>query len=75
MFQTDAEGERLLSAFINVLESDLRRLWRAPCEEEFLNLFSNTAFRLLENAAVARSKALRRATFQILCVLVKKYRC
>jgi hypothetical protein len=74
VFATDADGERLLSSLINLLESDLRRVWRAACEEEFLNLFANAAFRLLDNASVARSKPLRRAVFQILCVLVKRYR-
>lgn len=73
MFGSEADGERLLSAVINLLDVDLQRVWKSSIEEEFLNLFAKIAYALLENAALVRSKPIKRCLFQILCTLVKKY--
>lgn len=73
LFGNEADGERLLSAVINLLDVDLQRVWKSTIEEEFLNLFAKIAYALLENAALVRSKPIKRCLFQILCTLVKKY--
>jgi condensin complex subunit 1 len=73
LFGNEADGERLLSAVINLLDVDLQRVWKSSIEEEFLNLFAKIAYALLENAALVRSKPIKRCLFQILCTLVKKY--
>jgi condensin complex subunit 1 len=73
LFGNEADGERLLSAVINVLDVELTRVWKATLEEEFLNLFAKIAYSLIENSALLRSKPIKRCLFQILCMLVKKY--
>jgi len=58
---------------INLLELDLPRVWKGSLEEEFVNIFSQTAYLFLENPANTRSKSLKRSIFLLVAILVKKY--
>jgi condensin complex subunit 1 len=59
---------------IHLLELDLSRIWKLPYpEENFINLFSKTAYQILENPNNAKNKVIKRCLFILIATLIKKY--
>ncbi|KAM8871151.1 condensin complex subunit 1 [Spinachia spinachia] len=76
LLQWDSERERVLQAFIQLLQLDIRSLWSLSLvEEEFTSCVTCCCYKLLENPTIShvKSKPTRDGIIHLLGVLIKKY--
>lgn len=68
------ECEKVTRLLMNFIDLDIHRLWNPDLvEDDFLNLFSNLCYKILECPSLVRINDIKESVFHLLGCMVKKF--